>query len=133
MEFEPAIHRAGNADRQRPVGRDLLVAVLHEPLAGERLRSSAARVESVQALRFRIPDDREQVAADAVPGRLHESESSVRSNGGVHGVSALPHDLQRDLRRERLAGRGHGLRGNVEDALKMDDGGLEGLVSGQVF
>ena len=54
-----------------------------------------------------VPDDREQVAADAAARRLREPERRVRGDRGVDGAAAAAQRRDADLGRERLARRDH--------------------------
>ena len=54
-----------------------------------------------------VPHDREQVAADAAAGRLHEAERGVRGDRCIDRAAAAAQHLDADLRRERLARRDH--------------------------
>ena len=76
------------------------------------LRRPAAGVEAVELLRLRIPDDGEQVAADALPRGLHEAQDGVGRDGGVDRGAAALEDVERHLARQRLAGRRHAVRGD---------------------
>ena len=71
---------------------------------------AAAGVEAVELLRLRVPDDGEQVAADAAGHRLHEAHRGVGGDGRVDRVAALLQDVEPDLRRERVAGGDHAVR-----------------------
>ena len=66
--------------------------------------------------RRRVPHDREQVAADAAAGRLHETERGVRGNRRVDGGPAAPQHRDSDLRCERLARRDHAALGRHDGA-----------------
>jgi hypothetical protein len=82
----------------------------------------------VQFLGLRIPHDREQVAADAVAGRFHQPECCVGGDRRVDGAAAVAHHLQRDLRRQRVRGRGNRVRG--VDLAAGGEGGAGDAVSG---
>ena len=75
------------------------------------VRGPAAGVEAVELLRLRVPDDGEQVAADAARHRLDDAEHGVGGDGGVDRVAALLEDADRGGRRQRLARRGHAVPG----------------------
>ncbi|GBF31119.1 hypothetical protein MnTg04_01073 [bacterium MnTg04] len=118
MHLEPAIDRARHTDRQRPARRDRLVAVVDEPFAGQGARRAAAGIQAIQFFRFGVPDNREQIAADAVTGRFHQAERGVRRDGGVDRVAAGLENIDRYLGRQRLTGRRH--------AMSRDDLGAAG-------
>jgi hypothetical protein len=65
----------------------------------------------MQFLRLRIPDDGEQIAADAVSGGLHQAEGRIRRDRGVDRAAAGFQDVERDLGGQRVAGGGHALAG----------------------
>jgi hypothetical protein len=85
---------------------------LHAELSGEVLRRPArrrapGRVQRVELLLLRHPDDGEEVAAD--PGVVLRGHIEHRAGGdrGVNRVAALPQHLEARLRRERIARRHH--------------------------
>ena len=108
---EPRIDRSGHRDRQRTIGWQRLGAVeLLEQLIERLVRGRAPRsVDAVQFARRGIVDDGEQVAADAVPGRLHQAQRGIGGNRRVHRIAAILEHVERDLRRERMRGRGHAM------------------------
>ena len=61
---------------------------------GEGAGRTAARVQAVEALGPRIPEETEQVAADSAARRLGQAEHGVRRDGGVHGAAPGAQDLQ---------------------------------------
>src|SRR5690606_23337250 len=72
-------------------------------------RRAAGAVVAVQLPGLRVPDDGEQVAADAVAGRLHQAEGGIGGDGGIHGAAAAAHGVQGDLGGQRVRGGSHGL------------------------
>ena len=58
-------------------------------------------------LRFRVVDDRQQVAADAVHARLDDGEHGGGGDGGIDRVAAVLQHAQAGRRGERLARRDH--------------------------
>ena len=62
-----------------------------------RVGCPAARVESGQSAAFGLPDDGEQVAADAAGHGFHHAEYGVDGDGGVNGVAAGFEDLDAGL------------------------------------
>jgi len=59
-----------------------------------------------------VPDDGEEVAAEAVARGLHETEGGVGGDGGVDGGAAGFENIEADLGRERVAGGDHAVRGD---------------------
>jgi len=96
----PARHLARHGDRAPAGGRHGLAAgeILRRP-GGRR---AAAGVQAVQAAA--MPDQREQIAADAVHDRLDHGQRNGRGDGAVHRVAAGQQHAQAGLRRQRLAG-----------------------------
>jgi hypothetical protein len=84
--------------------------MVEEPLQLEAARGTPAGVQPMQPPRPGIPGDGEQVAPDAAAGRLHEAERRVGRDRRIDGAAALLEDVQRDLRRQGLAGRRHAMR-----------------------
>ena len=89
MQRVPAIDRARHRHGRGAEGRNLLA--LHE-FVGFRLHVVQCRAQgratgaivAVELLRFRVPDDGKQIAADAVAGRLDQAEHGICGNRGVH-------------------------------------------------
>ena len=103
----PPADASGHRPRQRP-----LVGDLGEPLGLEEFerrceRGASAGIQAVQGLGLGVPDDGEQVAADAVGGRLDQAEDGIRGDRGVDGVAPVLQDADRRGGRQRLARRGH--------------------------
>ena len=71
------------------------------------MRRAAGRVERVELLRLGVPDDREQIATDAVHRRLDDGEDAGGGDCSVDGVAAVLQDLEARSRRQRLARRDH--------------------------
>ena len=111
MKLGPAVDRARHADGQQAVGRDRGAVELCELglhlLVAESERRAAGGVEAVEFFRLRIPDDGEQVAADAAAHRLHQAQRGVGRDGGVDRRAAGLENIEAGLRRERLAGADH--------------------------
>ena len=73
-----------------------------------------ARPEAFRPTTFfwrRVPEDREEIAAEAVRRRLHQAEAGVRRDRGVDGAPSLAQDLHSRLRAERLGARHHAVLG----------------------
>ena len=64
-------------------------------------------LSAVQLFRFRVVDDREQVAADTVHRRLDDGEDRGCGDGGIDRVAAILQHLQAGCGGERLARRDH--------------------------
>ena len=81
--------------------------------AGGRASNSRVSARGAQPLALRpwsvprlgVVDQREQVAADAVAGRLHQPDGGVGRDGRVDGVAAALEHLHAGARGQRLAGR----------------------------
>src|SRR5690606_6253813 len=65
----------------------------------------SAGIQAIDPAGPGLVDDGEEVAADAVVVRLHESHDGVRGNRGVHGVAPALQDLYAGTRRQRMARR----------------------------
>ena len=90
----------------------VLQALRLEEVDRGRFGRPAAGVEAVELLGLGVPDDGEQVAADAARHRLDHAEDGVGGDGRVDGVATLLKNLDRRRRRQRLAGRRHPLTGH---------------------
>lgn len=110
MQGEPAIDGTRHGDRQRPGRRDLLQAAALELGQGQRLRRAAGPVVAVQLLCLRVPDDGEQIATDAIAGRLHQAQRSIGGDGGIDRRAAGFHHVQCDLGGQWLRSGRHGVR-----------------------
>ena len=99
---------AGDAARDRdrvPAagGHGLEVGVgLGEVLGRPAFGRAARGVDAVEL--FAVPEDGEEVRADAVGDRFHQRQRDGGGEDGVHGVPALEHHAHPGLRRERLGG-----------------------------
>ena len=102
--------------RKRPDGRYLLVPQIGEDLARELVRAAPAGVEAVEFLRFGLPIDDEQIAADAAAHRLDEPQHGVRGNRCVRRGSARLEHVEPGLRSERVACRHNALFGHYHRA-----------------
>ena len=87
-------------------------------LVAQAERRAAAAVQAVELVLLRAVDDREEIAADAVRDRLHQSERGVGRDRGVDRAAAALQNVESDLRRERHAGADH--------AVARDDFGTRG-------
>ena len=112
VQREPAVDRTGHVHRQRTERRNRLVIVILKPFQRERFRRAARTVVAVQLLRLRIPDDREQVAADAVRDRLHQAERRIRGDRRIDRGAAFLQHVETDLGRQRMRSRDHAVRRN---------------------
>ena len=112
VQGEPAVDRSGHRHRQRAGGRDVLQAAALELSQGERFRRAARTVVAIELLRLRVPDDGEQVATDAVAGRLHQAERGIGRDRRVDCRASALHHVQRDLGGQRLRGSRHRMRGD---------------------
>src|SRR3954471_10551268 len=65
VQLGPAVDAAGHQYTQRPMAWDELQVAAFELFEREAARAAAARIEAVELLRLRVPNDREQVAAQA--------------------------------------------------------------------
>ena len=99
VQLGPAVDAAGHADRERAERRNVLracaCAILRQ-LCERRDAAAAAGVEAVELLRLGVPDDGEQVAAEAAAGGLGDAEDGVGGDGGVDGVAAGFEHVERD-------------------------------------
>jgi hypothetical protein len=89
-----------------------LVQFGHQLLAGKAERGAAGGVEAVKFFVGGAPDDREEVAADAVAGGFHEAERGVGRDGRIHGRAAGFQHVEGDLRGQRVRGGGHAVLGD---------------------
>ena len=76
-----------------------------EEVRRETGRRPAARVQAVDGAGLRFVIDDEEVAAEAVAGRLHQADRGVGGNRRVDRVAAALEDLHAGARRQRLARR----------------------------
>ena len=87
---------------------DLFISVIPRcanTSGGQPRRSPSAGIQSVQLPGLGFINDREQIAADAVHGRLDHSERRVGRDGRVDRIAAFFEHARARLRRQRLAGR----------------------------
>ena len=110
MQREPAVDGTRHAHRQWTMRGNIGQAAPLEFVERQRFGRTARTVVAVQLFRLRIPHDGEQIAADAVAGRLHQSKRGVCSDRGIHRTAAIAHRLQRDLGRQRMRGGRHRMR-----------------------
>ena len=109
VQGEPTIYRTGHRDRQGAVGGNAGIALgqptLRPQLFNPRIecvkilpRGTAPRtVVTVQSFLLGVPDDGEQIAANAVAGGLHETQGSVGRNGRIHRATPSLENVQGDL------------------------------------
>ena len=107
QQLVPAFDDAGHVDGEWPSAGHLREAAPLVLFGRRRVCGAAGRVEAVDFFRFRVVDNREQIAADAVHARLDDREDRRRRDGRVNGVAAVLQHLQPCRRCERLAGRNH--------------------------
>src|SRR4051812_13945560 len=88
-ECVPTIDAAGDRPGEGTLGRDLLQSSGPKEIDGGRERCAAARVESVELLRLRVPDDGEEVAADPTGHRLDHAEYGVGCDGSVDCIASV--------------------------------------------
>ena len=112
QQLVPAIDRARHRPRQGSLARHPRVTLPDQRLAVDLVRRAAGRVQPVELLGLGVPEDGEQVAADAVHVRLDQPEDGVDRHRGVYRVAAGLEDVDAHLRRQRLAGRHHAVRGD---------------------
>ena len=103
VELGPAIDATGHAHRERTEARDVFQLAALEFFERETARAAAAGVEAVELFRFGVPDDGEQVAAEAAAHGFGDAEDGVGGDGGVDRVAAGLQDFDGGERRERLA------------------------------
>jgi hypothetical protein len=104
-ELRPAVHGAGNGDREHPAVRHAADPARAQRLDGEPGRRPAAGVQAEQLALPRVVDQGEQVAADAVAHRRHQARHCVGGDRGVDGVAAARQDHGAGLRRQRMLRR----------------------------
>ena len=97
----------GTDTEQRAAAGDVFQVAVLELFERETARAAAAGVEAVEFFGFGVPDDGEQVAAEAAAHGLGHAEHGVGGDGGVDRVAAGLQDLDGGLGRERLAGGRH--------------------------
>ncbi len=67
------------------------------------MRRTAGGVQTRQLLLLGIPNDGEQITADTAARWLHQPERCVCGNRRIDGAAARLKNVDRDLRRQRLA------------------------------
>ncbi len=80
----------------------------HLLVAQPEWRTTAA-VDSVKFIFFHAVNDREQIAADPVRDRLHQTERRVCGDRGIDRASAALQYIDPNLRRRRHARANHSL------------------------
>ena len=111
VELEPAVAGARDAPGVRAVERDRAVGERRDLLGRQRERGAAGGVEADDFLLRRVPEDGEEVAAEAVRRRLHQAEAGVRRDRRVDGAPPLAQDLHSRLSAEGLGARHHAVLG----------------------
>ena len=113
MQLIPTIHGAWNRDREHAARRDFIDPQLLQlgahPVVAQPQRRTARRVKTEEFLFLRAPDNREQVAANPVAGRLHQSEGRIGRDGRIDGISPGLEHIETDLCSEGLAGGNHAI------------------------
>ena len=107
VQLEPPIDCAGHADWKRTISGQRRQPFLLQHLQRQPLGGSARGIQPIQLLGFGIPDDREQVAANAIAGWFHHTQGSICSNRGIDRASACFQDVECDLRCKWLTGGRH--------------------------
>ncbi len=112
VQGEPAIHRARHGDRHGAERRNGAVFAdnLHDLVIAQPHRRAAGAVQAIDLARLGVIDDDEDVPAYAVARGLHQSQSRVGGDGGVHRIAASFEHVQRDLCGQRVRGGGHAVR-----------------------
>ena len=102
-ELLPAVERSWNGYRVDTVARHLVASHAPEPFRGCQRAGAARCVEAVELLGLVVPDEGEEVAADAAHHGLDDVEHRGGGDGSVDGVSAFLQHAQTRGRGERLA------------------------------
>ncbi len=111
VQLEPPVDAAGHGLRQHPRVGHRSEAAGANLVDREETGRPAARVDPVEPLRFRVPDDGEEIAADPARDGLHEPERGVHGDRRVDGVPARLEYVDADLHRERLRRADHAVIG----------------------
>ena len=111
VELEPAVAGTRDAPGVRAVERDRAVGERRDLFGRERQRRASGGVQADDLLLGRIPEDGEEVAAEAVRRRLHQAEAGVRRDRRVDGAPPLAQDLHSRLSAEGLGARHHAVLG----------------------
>ena len=92
MQLKPAVDSARDRDRQGTERRDGgAVAELFAQFGiGGAHRTFSRGVEAMELLRLRIPDNREQIAANPVACRLHQAQRGIGSDRRIDRIAAFP-------------------------------------------
>lgn len=105
MDFGPRRRRPWDHDRLPAPERDLVIAPLQQFIPRQSCRGPAAAVDAIEfPLR---PYQGEDVAAQAVAGRLQDSQAHGRSQGSVDGVAAFFQHIQPGLGSQGLRRADH--------------------------
>ena len=97
-EGDPTRNRAGDGHRMPSAHRHLIE--LPEEIARPPGRRVPGGVQAMQ--RASVPDDGEQIAADAVVVRFHHGQRRRSGDGGIDCVSTGSENVEPRLRRQRL-------------------------------
>ena len=101
---------AGHGDGQPAALGKGRVAAAAEVLEGGGSRGAPAPVVAVERLRVLVPDEREDVPAEAGAHRVDHAEHGGGGDGGVHGGAPGAQGLEPGLDGERVAADHHPLR-----------------------
>ena len=113
-EAGPAVDAAWHGPVERPGIGYVVVPQPGIVFDRRRVGRPAAGVEAGQLAALRLPDDGEQVPADAAGHGFHHAEGRVDGDGGVDGVAARLEDVDARLGGQGLA-RGHHAAGRHDD------------------
>ena len=111
---EPGIDRARHGDRQRAIGRQGVcpIELVEQLVERLTLRAAARPIDAVQFAGRGVVDDREQIAADAVAGRLHQPQRGIGRDGRIDRAAAVLEHVERDLRGKRVRSGRHAVLRN---------------------
>ena len=111
VQLRPRIHRSRHTDRQHAERRNCFAMQLGEfglhLIVTQAKRRTSAAVQAVKLVLFRAVNDREQVAADPVRDRLHQTERRVCGDRSINRATATFQNVDPDLRRCRHTGANH--------------------------
>ncbi len=111
VQFSPCINSSGHADRQHPGRRNRLALQLRELgfhlLVAVSERRATTAVDAVEFIFFCAINDREEITADPVRDRLHQTKRRVCGDGGIDRAPAAFQDIESHLRRRRHARANH--------------------------
>ncbi len=102
VQREPAVDGARHGPGVGAVERDPAALGRLHLVRRQRQRRAPRAVQAVELLRLLVPDDREEVAADAVGGGLEEAERGVDRDRGVHRAPTGLEDVHADLHCRRV-------------------------------